>query len=148
MNSNVPIIILVLVVLFSLLFIGIGIGIRISLNKKKLRCTERVQGTVTQMRREVGSMGTDGVATISWYPTYCFTINEEKIELSSLFGQSKQRFYVGQKVTIYYNPENYTDIYVPEEHINIIGTLFIGVGAAILTATLLVAILFISLGLI
>ena len=96
------------------LFLVIGLGWTISTKKKIKRCTAHVEAVVRSVKREVNlSAGTDSCR--SWFTTFAFYANGQEVTVKSNLGTEKKLFEEGERLTLYYNPDNTKEFYVPKE---------------------------------
>lgn len=117
-------------ILNFLVFLGISIaffGIAVILflvkkrQKKKFeelrkRCSIKVDATIIKMERCI--MLRSDPHSVSWVPTYRYYVDEnqtESFETKGLVANRKKIFDEGQRVVLYYNPDQPEEIYVPEE---------------------------------
>lgn len=139
-------------VLFLIGFGGLGgiffiIGL-VLLNKfksKRIKCTEKTYGKVTDIIKEI-SLNTDGRGyTYMWYPVFEYTIGELKFKKQSYYGGGQVKFAIGQEVEIYYNPENYNEFYVSGENTpKTIGKIFSIIGIVLMILAVFSLILTVS----
>lgn len=120
--------------LIGLVFGGASIGMSISVKKKKAVCTRRTSGIVTDIREEKMSGSIGEAPLISWHPVFTYEVNGQEISKKSSYGSSKQAFYVGQKVNVYYNPADPNEYYVQEEKVSGVQMIFLGVSLGLLLA--------------
>lgn len=118
--------------LVGLTFGCVSIAIAVSRKNKRKACTRRTKGVVTNMerRRISGSMG--DAPMLSWFPTFTYEANGHTIEKTSLYGAAKQNFYIDQKVTVFYNPQNPNEYFVQEEDVAGIQKIFLAVSIVLL----------------
>ena len=111
--------------LFAIIFCGvwalIGIvfltmGIVMYRNEKKLKenCTEMTYGTVTDIIRNV-ARDEKGSYNDSFNPLFEYNIGELKYIKESSYGTPQPQYAIGQKVEVYYNPENPNEFYISGE---------------------------------
>ena len=65
-------------------------------------------------------------------PTYEYAVNQHVIKRKSTVGYSKKYIEEGQTVSIYYDPENPTCIYVPNNQMKKIYMILCGIGIVFL----------------
>lgn len=110
--------------LVFLLTVGV---IAISTRRKWKRCTQEVSACVVQVRSEVRDR------CISWYPTYEFTFHGKQVQIMGKNGcASKKKYYVGQKMLLYINPESPEQYYNPYEKVSRIWNIFFAIGGGML----------------
>ena len=115
---NAQIIILfasILILIISLIFLGISIYIKISDANKKKACTQKADGAVTDVIKNEITGNIGEASMYSWIPVFTYKVNGQEISKRSIYGAERQMFYIGQKVTVYYNPDDINDYYVLEE---------------------------------
>lgn len=128
MNSTIILTILVAAfLLLGIVFISLSLGIKTFFDKKKAVCTVKTEAIVTEVNREV-NLSAGGDSYRSWFPVFSYRVNGEVITERSKLGHEKKIFEVGQKVTLFYNPENVREYYVPEENVSVLPKIFIVVG--------------------
>ena len=128
-------------ILLSAVFFGVGIILiaisciirHINMGKKK-RCTAQTYGIVCkwEMRRGIHSSIREDVPLTMWVPTYEYAVNQHVIKRKSTVGYSKKYIEEGQIVSIYYDPEDPTCIYVPNNQTKKIHMILCGIGIAFL----------------
>lgn len=132
------------VIIFSGLwgFIGIVllvVGIFIINNRKRKEedCTVMTSGVVKDISKRT-DCDYDNVYTTSWHPIFEYEVGEETYIKESPYGSSRSKYEVGQKVEIYYNPEDHNEYYVAGETLpKTVGMVFSISGAgAIIIATI------------
>ena len=104
------------VIPLSIVFIVMGV------NTMKLRsylrevCTEQTDGIVYDYRI-LGTITSDEDGTTdnrTYIPLFEYVVEGKAYTYEADFSESKQRFELGQKVTVNYNPDNHSECYVPE----------------------------------
>jgi hypothetical protein len=113
-------------------FLIVSLAMGRSIARKKQECTMQTTAAVVSLDRRMGSHHSGSMSSVSWYPTYEYYAGGQKIVRESNIGSGDQKFYVGQKVTLHYNPQNYTDYYVEEENAGILRLIFMIVGIVLL----------------
>ena len=83
------------------------------IEERKAACVTVTTATVQEIK-EVRTRNVDEY-NYSWYPIYQYYVNGEMIVQQSEFGSGQDTFQQGQQVTLYYNPDNPKEIFVPEE---------------------------------
>lgn len=79
-------------------------------------CNVKVTAVVVRMQRQRLMRNDD--SSYIWVPTYQYYVGKnqtEKIEVNGKYGNGKKLFKEGQKVTLYYNPNQPKEIFVPDE---------------------------------
>lgn len=124
------------VILFSLLFLGAGIGCIIYSHNERKMCTHKASGIVVDMKFG-GSQTSANAASVHGYNyssgTY-FPIIEYNGGYRAMphSGQNPPKYKVGDRVTIYYNPNKLSQIRLDEAPIMAyIGAGFAAVGGII-----------------
>ncbi len=147
MNKNWVITCIVVGVCFvGIIFCGVGIIFSVSQKNKKKDCTQPVSAIIVEIKRShYTSM--DKRETSAWFPVYEYYVNGNKFRKTSNIGGSENAFSVGQKLTLYLNPENPEQFYCPSDAGDFLSKLFIGLGiflllVAVITRNVLHRILF------
>lgn len=111
----------------GIVFTGLGIVFKSVFTKKAEACTAQTTAVVEEINREVNlSTGIDSYR--SWFPVFSYKANNRKITVRSKIGHEKKIFEKGQKVTLFYNPDNVREYYVPEENASALTKLFLIMG--------------------
>lgn len=124
----------VLLLIMGVVFGGFSIGMKISAANKKNVCTQKTWGTVTDIIKSEIAGNIGEAPMITWNPIFTYEANGQKISKRSNYGGAQQDFYLNQRVTVYYNPENPNEYYVQEEQVSKIQTIFLIVSLALLLA--------------
>ena len=114
MTTELKIILSAVVIICGLIGVTltiVGLCCSISDKRKQLRCTEKTNGVVHDMEQEIIQDGGTMITTL-WYPVYQYYIDDIYFEKTSDVGFSKKMFHKGQAVEIYYNPNDYNELYV------------------------------------
>ncbi len=113
--------------------------------KKQERCTMKTYGIVSKAA-PYRSRDIDHYPHETWYCFYQYEAGGRQYEKRGAFGRSRPLFEVGQKVALFYNPQDGEDFYVPQEWqfrlgllLKIIGSVFLAI--AVLTAAIAVKML-------
>lgn len=106
----------------SVIFLVVAKNSANSLGEKKKKCVSETTATVIDIKEE--QMRTSDGYSYTWYPVYEYTIDGEKMTRKSNIGNGKNHFEKGQQVTLYYNPDNSEEIYVPEENAESLAVFF------------------------
>lgn len=114
-----------------------GVDRRISESKKD--CVEKTTATVVDVE-EVYKRNVD-TYNYTWYPTYEFYVNGERVVQKSVIGTGKNSVQTGQQTILYYNPENPHMIYVPAENQTSVSTILKIIGIAFVICGCLVEII-------
>lgn len=103
--------------LFIYIFGGIGVallvgaGIAYNHSRNFMAKAETVQGTITELNYHKSSKKSGGV----YYPTVQFTARDgQPYTVASNSGSNPAAYEIGESVQIYYNPEDPTDILLPD----------------------------------
>lgn len=130
----------------STLFI-IGIVVLINKKIKKIKCTLKVYGKVTNIVRKKNYDIHFHTCIYRWYPVFEYNIGELKFTRTSLYGSSLPRYEkIGQNVELYFNPRNFNEYYVKEEtQIEISGKTFVISGVVLITVAVFSAIVMLNL---
>lgn len=120
--------------LIGLIFGGAFIGMGITEKRKKQICTRRTTGTVTDIQEERMNGSIGEAPLVSWHPVFTYEADGHEITKRSSYGNSKQMFYVGQKVNVFYNPKNPNEYLVPEEKTSNVRWIFLLVSLGLILA--------------
>ena len=105
--------------------------IRVVRNRKK-NCVVHVVGTVVDLWKE-SDRDADGRRVIRWFPVYEYYAEGRRMTVKSFVGNaSKEKYQIGQKAEIYYNPLNPEKIYVPQESPKRLAVIFLILGIVLL----------------
>lgn len=111
----------------GLVFLLTAGAIAISMKRKWKRCTQEVNACIVQVKEKTRDR------YISWYPTYEYTFHGKRVRIQGKNGcASKKKYYVGQKMPIYINPESPDQYYNPYENVNMILNIFFAIGVGML----------------
>lgn len=116
-----------------MLLIGCAATILIKVNEK--RCTESVDGVVTELSEEKSKRGRSAVEITRYAPVFEYTYNGEEYREKSSFSSYFRPFAVGETVEIRVDPDDPSNFYVPEYKAPVRQGLMI-VGAGLLFAAL------------
>lgn len=103
----------------GLIFLCIGIGLYFANKRKYFVCTQAVIATIIDIQKETinNSSSTEYEAKIaSWFPIYEYVINGITIRKKAFVGTAKPEVTVGEKVSIFINPNNPEEFYCPGEN--------------------------------
>ena len=121
--------------LFGAISFIVGICVLLNYKKKKREAIQTTYGVVT------GVTSMNGIGDnmmYDYYPTIDFYIGNERITVKSKFPVSNNKYKVGQKVLVHYNPNNPTEFYIDNNtNQKIFGIVYTIVGIAILVFILL-----------
>lgn len=141
MNGTVVFLILITGFLFlGIALTSIGIIIRTVFRKRATVCTAQTLATVIENNRIIsrGQYNT-------WNPVFSYIVNGQEFIVHSNIGETQKAFREGQKVTLFYNPKNPGEYYVPEEKNSLIANFFIFLGIVFMLIGILCIILKITL---
>lgn len=114
----------------GLIFLFVALCLKISHKRKVANCTVETIGTVVGY--EYKGLGSSGDSQQTWHPVFAYHANGKTIQKTSSIGTTKKLFEIGQRVTVFYNPEKESEYYVPEvTQGNQLGTIFLIAGALI-----------------
>lgn len=102
--------------LMGLIFLCIGIGLYFASKRKYSVCTQIVIATVIDIQKETinNSSSTEYEAKIaSWFPIYEYVTNGITFRKKAFVGTAKPEVTVGEKVSIFINPNNPAEFFVP-----------------------------------
>ena len=136
----VPVIVSGVFALLGAGFLIVGMALLKHQKKKEARCTSVVDGRVADLVRHRSN---DGAST--WNPVFEFSVGETKVRKKSMYGGTKSRYVVGQKMKIFYNPNNYNDFYAEEDTLpKTLATIFAVVGAVVLAISVVSALVMLA----
>lgn len=97
----------------------------------KARCTEETTGTVVGVICERDSGTTDFAdSSYTYYPVIEYQAGERTISQKSRSGQTPPKYKVGDKVTVYYNPNNVEEYIIKGDSTpQYLGIVFIVIGS-------------------
>lgn len=148
MHRLVMFLVFAILTLFTIMFFVLSKICDNSLSEKKRLCTEETLATVVKVQsREIGSSVGNPVSTsYSWYFTYSYEVDGNIIETESKIGSSSKCFEKGEKVKLFFNPNNSKQIYVPDDKTSSLGNILktIGIILAFVEVVSLVIILVVS----
>lgn len=139
-RSTIPIMLPITFIAMGLFTLIMGIIMLINKRKRKIECTEKVIGKITNIRRSLSHGHGDSISHITYYPEYEYNIGEKKYIKKSIIGTSWCPFHIGQEIEIYYNPQNNDEHYIKGDTNLMASILFIVVGSLFLIAGILLAI--------
>ena len=127
---------------FSIVFFAIAVILFYikKRQKKKIeelrkRCSKKADAIVAKIERRI--LLRSDPSSYTWVPTYRYYFDEkqtEPFEAEGYIGNGKKIFDEGQRVVLYYNPDQPEEIYVPEERpeymVAILNILSIGFGVS------------------
>ena len=118
--------------LVGLAFLGVGLGILAAQNRKRGRCTAYAEGTVSALRAQFGSGSLRAV--------YGFSVDGRPVQYVSNFA-GMSGVLVGQRVSVYYDPERIGRVYIEEDarQIRLFARVFAVLGGVLLSAALVMA---------
>lgn len=99
---------------FGLLFFFIGFALGRTFRRQRERATVRTTAAVVDLAM-LSRRQRDGYHSTTFSPTYEFYINGEAVQVRSSISQSPSPVQVGDEVELYYNPDNYKEIYIERE---------------------------------
>lgn len=83
------------------------------IEERKADCVAETTATVQDIKEVCVRIVDD--YSYTWYPIYEYYTNGELVVQQSEFGGAQNTFQKGQQVTLYYNPNNPQEIFVPDE---------------------------------
>ena len=92
------------------------VGINFHKKDKKGRkgCTSKSFGKVIDYFKNEENLE-ESVKDVFYYPIFEYKVKQTKVVQKSKYGHTMKPYKIGQKVKIYYNPNNYNDYYVVDE---------------------------------
>lgn len=131
------------------IFMVFGIVLKNRATKALKICTEKTPGTVVNLvATNYEHIGIGEVRMEYWTPVYEYYVEGEKYIKLSNVGRDKDSIKIGEEVTLYYNPNNPKEIFIPRENISKIASIFqkISVGLAIVIVILLIVMITLNTG--
>lgn len=128
----------------SVIFLVIAKNSTNSLQEKKEKCVSETTATIIEIKKE--EMRTSDGYSYTWYPVYEYIVDGQQMTIKSNIGNGETHFEKGQQVTLYYNPYNPEEIYVPEENAESLMVFFKIMGIAFLIAGFVPLVLIAILG--
>lgn len=116
----------------SVIFLVVAKNSTNSLQEKKEKCVSETTATIIEIKKE--EMRTSDGYSYTWYPVYEYIVDGQQMTIKSNIGNGETHFEKGQQVTLYYNPYNPEEIYVPEENAESLMVFFKIMGIAFLIA--------------
>jgi hypothetical protein len=130
--------------LMGLIFLCIGIGLYFASKRKYSVCTQIVIATVIDIQKENinNSSSTEYEAKIaSWFPIYEYVTNGITFRKKAFVGTAKPEVTVGEKVSIFINPNNPAEFSCPSEKRMLLQKIFMGVGIGLIVLALILGII-------
>lgn len=125
-------------VLFGLIFFIVGAVLGAVENNKKKRCTEEVAAVVIE-NRTVRSTSRNHGQSITYSPVFRYTYNGTDYETQTGYSSSPAVFSVGEKTTLFVDPDSPKTIYCPKLKIGkILSVIFSIIGAAFIIVPVIV----------
>ena len=145
MIKVIPFLCVGIFLLLSILFFALSKIFNNSLLEKKRLCTKETLATVTKIRSEENFTSDMTSNSYSYYFTYKYDADGEKVEQESKIGSSRKCFAKGDRVKLYYNPKDVRQIYVPDDKTESIGSIlkFIAIVFAIVDIVAIMMCIFI-----
>lgn len=105
------------VVLFiiGVVFFALSHFFYISIQKRQKNCVSSAVATIVEIQQVTSSATGDGIPTTSWYPVYEYDVGGQTIRKRSSYGFARDKYSVGQRVEIKYNPYDYNEFYNPSD---------------------------------
>lgn len=117
----------------GLIFLLIGFFMYRARKSKEKKCVAVTSGTVTDIEFRYSIDNQEGDRP-SYYPVFEYDAEGQHYRIVSNVGTSKQKFYVGQSVTICYDPKKPKSYYVKDYKISkTIGYIFLAIGGICLS---------------
>lgn len=117
-------------VLFGLIFFIVGAVISAVENNKKKRCTEEVSAVVIE-NRTVRSTSNNHGRSVTYSPVFHYTYNGNEYETQTGYSSSPAVFSVGEKTTLFVDPDSPSTIYCPRLKVGKILSIVFGIIGAI-----------------
>ncbi len=129
--------------LIGIILLVVGIFIINNRKRKEEDCTVMTNGIVKDISKR-NDCDYDNVYTTRWNPVFEYKVGEETYIKEASYGSSRSKYAVGQKVEIYYNPEDHNEYYIVGETLpKTVGMVFSvsGVGAILIAVISAIVIL-------
>ena len=126
----------VLLFIVGIIFAVVGIFVLKQGDNLKARCTEETTGTIVDIvsERDHSSDSSDRV----YYPVVEYKVGDRIVNQKSRSGQTPCPYYVGQQVTVYYNPNNVEEYFIEGDSTPMfIGIVFIVIGSVVAVAVVI-----------
>ena len=125
-------------VLFGLIFFIVGAVIGAVENNKKKRCTEEVSAVVIE-NRTVRSTSNNHGRSVTYSPVFRYTYNGNEYETQTGYSSSPAVFSVGEKTTLFVDPDSPSAIYCPRLKVGkILSIVFGTIGAIFIVVPIIV----------
>jgi hypothetical protein len=110
----------IIIVLFGAVFAGLGAFLALKHQKLKKVCTAQTEGYVQDIVQELSHSSNHGseTSTTMNYPVFAYSVNGAQHVKKSSTGSVRTKLSVGQKVTVFYNPQDASQHYVLEDKAN------------------------------
>lgn len=95
--------------IFGGVFIAIGIFCILRTINRKKRCINKTTGNVIDISKE-RSTDSEGFTIVHCYPIIEYYVDEKKVVKKAI--ESSSKYYIGQEVEVFYNPDDYSDSYI------------------------------------
>lgn len=100
--------------------------------RKEKNCVVRTVGTVVDLWKEF-DRDADERRVIRWFPVYEYYADGRRMTVKSFVGNtSKEKYQLGQKAELYYDPLHLDKIYVPKERPKLLANIFLILGIVLL----------------
>lgn len=114
------------------IFIVVYFAIICVVRNREKNCVAYAVGTVVDLWKE-SDRDADGRRVIRWFPVYEYYAEGRRMTVKSFVGNaSKEKYRIGQKAELYYDPFHPEKIYVPQERPKILAVIFLIVGIVLL----------------
>ena len=125
-------IICVFFIVFGLIFFGVGATFLGSLFRDRSVCSFETEGVVVELVQKVTT--NKGHKRLSYAPVFSYEFEGVSYKYKSSVYSQLDRFKIGQRVTVMVNPDEPTEVYIPESNIEwILGWIIAGVGGLLIS---------------
>ena len=126
------------IALIGILFLGVGVFMYVRNDNLTKNCTVEAEATVVDMKQELNT-DSDG-SQYMYSPIVEYKVGEETLRVTMDTSSSTPPYSIGTKLTILYNPNKTKQFIVKGDNSgNIMGYVFLGIGAALTCYGIVVA---------
>ena len=128
------------IIIFGAVFAALGVYLNSRQKKLMARCTARTEGRVAEFERREHTTEREDPdmpnmiqrsTTVSFAPVFAYTVNGVEMKKATAASSARPKLKEGQSVTVFYDPADPGNFYVPEDaDSRSTGRLFIIIGAA------------------
>ena len=121
----------IIVFICGILFTGVGIGYTLWMNQKIKVCKEYTDGFIIENQER----GTGHRNRRAYFPIFSIVVNGTEYKLRHYSGSNPPKYKIGDKETVYYNPNKPEQFYIKEKFPFKVGLIIIlfGIGTIVLS---------------